>query len=91
MARCRGHRLGETFKTHLPYKHPLQHNHKMGEKKNTENMVMVFTQLSLLFLDLNYTHTSISQLHISPTYSVPESLYTTTPPQNADVVPRKNP
>lgn len=28
MARCREHRQGETFKTHLPYKYPLQHNHK---------------------------------------------------------------
>lgn len=68
-----------TFKTHLPYKYPLQHNHKTKMKKkikkNTENMVMLFTQLSLIFLDLNYKHTSIFQLHISPTYSVPLDRY----------------
>lgn len=38
-------------------------------------MVMLFTQLSLIFLDLNYKHTSIFQLHISPTYSVPLDRY----------------
>lgn len=36
---------------------------------------MLFTQLSLGFLDLNYKHTSIFQLHISPTYSVPLDRY----------------
>lgn len=78
MARCREHRQGETFKTHLPHKYPLQHNHKTEKrnlKKMTENMVMLFTQLSLIFLDLNYKHTSIFQLHISPTYSVPLDRY----------------
>lgn len=38
-------------------------------------MVMLFTQLSLTFLNLNYKHTSIFQLHISPTYSVPFDCY----------------
>lgn len=38
-------------------------------------MVMLFTQLSLIFLDLNYKHTSIFQLHISPTYRVPLDHY----------------
>ena len=38
-------------------------------------MVMLFTQLSLSSLDLNYKHTSIFQLHISPTYSVPLDRY----------------
>lgn len=79
MARCREQRQGETFKTHLPHKYPLQHNHKtemkLKKRKNTENMVMLFTQLSLSFLDLNYKHTSIFQLHISPTYSVPLDRY----------------
>lgn len=36
---------------------------------------MLFTQLSLIFLDLNYKHTSIFQLHMSPTYSVPLDRY----------------
>lgn len=36
---------------------------------------MLFTQLSLICLDLNYKHTSIFQLHISPTYSVPLDRY----------------
>ena len=38
-------------------------------------MVMLFTQLSLICLDLNYKHTSIFQLHTSPTYSVPLDRY----------------
>lgn len=64
------------FKTHLPYKDPLQHNHRTKrKKKEIENMVMLFTQLSLICLDLNYKHTSIFQLHTSPTYSVPLDRY----------------
>lgn len=68
---------GKTFfKTHLPYKDPLQHNHRTKrKKKEIENMVMLFTQLSLICLDLNYKHTSIFQLHTSPTYSVPLDRY----------------
>lgn len=45
------------------------------KKKEIENMVMLFTQLSLICLDLNYKHTSIFQLHTSPTYSVPLDRY----------------
>lgn len=66
------------FKTHLPYKDPLQHNHgtkRKKKEKEIENMVMLFTQLSLICLDLNYKHTSIFQLHTSPTYSVPLDRY----------------
>lgn len=36
---------------------------------------MLFTQLSLSSLDLNYKHTSIFQLHISSTYIVPLDCY----------------
>ena len=52
-----------------------QNKKKKKRKKEIENMVMLFTQLSLICLDLNYKHTSIFQLHTSPTYSVPLDRY----------------
>ena len=82
MARCREHRQGETFITHLPQKYPLEHNHKTKtrnpkkkKKKRIQKIWLLFTQLPLIFLDLNYKHTSIFQLHISPTYRVPLGHY----------------
>lgn len=38
-------------------------------------MVLLFTKLSLIFLDLNYKQTSTVQLHICPTYMVPLDHY----------------
>lgn len=78
MARCREHRQGETFKTRLPHKDPLQHNHRTKKKEIKKNYRkyghVIYTALTH-FLDLNYKHTSIFQLHISPTYSVPLDRY----------------
>lgn len=46
---------------------------KQNMKKNkTEKLVMLFTQLSLIHLDLNYKHTSTS--HVSNLHSPFESL-----------------
>lgn len=69
----KGKHLKPTSHTNLPSSAQPQNKKKgnLKKKKITENMVMLFTQLSLVFLDLNYKHTSIFQLHISPTYSVP--------------------
>lgn len=78
MARCREHRQGETFKTHLPHKYPLQHNHKTKMKLKKENRKyghVIYTAFTQVFLHLNYKHTSIFQLHISPTYEVPFDRY----------------
>lgn len=57
-----------------------------NKKKLQKNMVMLFTQLSLTFLDLNYKHTSILQLHICPTYSVPFDCYSLLPLKNLALV-----
>lgn len=42
-------------------------------KTNAENMIVIYK--ALIFLDLNYKHTSIFQQHISPTYNVPLNCY----------------
>lgn len=41
----------------------------------TENMVLLFTELSLIVLILNYKQTPTVQLHICPTYMVPLDRY----------------
>lgn len=72
----KGKHLKPTSHTNLPSSAQPQNKKKeLWKKKITENMVMLFTQLSLIFLDLNYKHTSIFHLHISPTYSVPLDRY----------------
>lgn len=56
------------------------------KKTNTENMVMLFTQLSLICLDLNYKHTSIlSTARFSDLQCPFGSLFTTL--QNLALVP----
>lgn len=84
---------GETFKTHLPHKtlfSTTTKQKKQKQKKEIKNYRkyghVIYTAFTH-FLDLNYKHTSIFQLHTSSNLQSPfGSLFTTTP-QNSALMP----
>lgn len=86
MARCRERRQEETFKTHLPYKYPLQHNHRTEKKQKTkQNTFSFYTKyghvIYTTFTHLDHkvqTYIYLSTAHFSNLQCPFGSLLTTT-------------